>query len=218
MTSVRAVVFDFDGTILDTETPVYESWASAFRFAGVEPVPLHIWLQSIGKADNDALDLRSMMCDELRLAEVPVEVEEHRRSSRDEMLAGQPIRPGVQRWIEAAVAAKAPLAIASSSPTDWVRPHLERIGLAEFFAVFSCADPGTPGKPDPFVYARACADLGVAPSDAIAIEDSTHGVTAAITAGLRCIAAPGPITKTMNFSHATLRTDDLSQVDPTDWL
>ena len=99
-----------------------------------------------------------------------------------------------------------------------MRPHLERVGLAEFFGVFSCADPGTPGKPDPFVYSRACADLGVAPADAVAIEDSTHGVTAAITAGLRCIAAPGPITKTMDFSHATLHTEDLGHVDPNDWL
>ena len=79
-------------------------------------------------------------------------------------------------WINAAVDRGVPLAIASSSPSTWVRLHLERIGLDDHFPVVSCADPGIPGKPDPTVYLSACTELGVDPSAAVAIEDSTHGV------------------------------------------
>lgn len=212
------LVFDFDGTILDTETPVYESWAAAYRFAKVKPVPLEIWLENIGMADGQALDIRGILCDHLGVEVLPDEVEDHRRAVRDEMLHELPLRSGVSTWIHAAAEANVLLAVASSSPREWVRPHLARLGLDGYFPVVSCADPPTPGKPDPAVYLRACADLGVDPADAVAIEDSTHGVSAAVAAGMRCIAAPGPITRTMRFDHATVRTDDLAQLDPADWL
>lgn len=214
----QALVFDFDGTIVDTETPVYESWAAAYVIAGVEPIPLETWLQYIGQADGQGLDVRAILCEQLGVEHVPADVEKHRRATRDEMLGAQPIRPGVLSWIDAAVRDNVPLAIASSSPTDWVKPHLGRLGLAQHFPVVSCADPGIAGKPDPTVYLTACRELGVDPASAIAVEDSTHGVSAAVAAGMRCIAAPGPITQTMDFAHATVRVDSLSDLVPTDWL
>jgi len=213
-----AVVFDFDGTIVDTETPVYESWADTFRICGVEPVPLSIWLQDIGKADGSGLDVRAVLCEQLGVDAISAQVEELRRATCDKMLAEQTIREGVADWIHAAAQTGVPLAIASSSPSGWVRPHLARLGLDGHFPVVSCADPPIPGKPEPTVYLNACAELGVDPATAIAIEDSTHGVSAAIAAGMRCIAAPGPITKTMNFDHATLHVDSLGLASPTDWL
>lgn len=214
----QALVFDFDGTIIDTETPVYESWAAAYRFAGVEPIPLKTWLKYIGQADGQGLDVRAILCEQIGVDEIPAEVEQHRRTSRDELLAAQPIRAGVVTWVEAAATAGVPLAIASSSPSEWVKPHLDSLGLAAYFPVVSCADPGIPGKPDPTVYLTACKELGVEPASAVAIEDSTHGVTAARSAGLRCIAVPGPITVTMNFDHASIRVDSLADLNPSDWL
>lgn len=213
-----ALVFDFDGTILDTETPVYESWAAAYRAAGANPIPLATWLEHIGMADGHGLDVRGILCEHLGTDVIPQEIEDHRRSVRDSILHSTPLRSGVQHWIDAAAGSSTQLAVASSSPSTWVRPHLDRLGLDGYFPVVSCADPPTPGKPDPTVYLEACAELGVDPSDALAIEDSTHGVSAAMAAGMRCIAVPGPITRTMNFDHATIRTDDLADLDPLDWL
>jgi len=218
MTEVHALVFDFDGTIVDTETPVYESWAAAYRAAGMQPIPLATWLQDIGKADGFGLDVRGLLCAHLGVDEIPADIESHRRSARDEILMAQPVRAGITTWIDAAATAGIALAVASSSPSDWVKPHLKRIGLHDHFPVVSCADPGIPGKPDPTVYLTACSDLGIDPSGAVAIEDSTHGVSAAIAAGMRCIAVPGPITRTMDFDHATVRVDSLADLDPADWL
>lgn len=217
-TRIEAVVFDFDGTILDTETPVYESWAAAYRFAGVEPIPLTTWLEHIGKADGHGLDVRAVLCEQLGLGAVPDEVELHRKAKRDELVHAEPVRGGVLEWIDAARRAGCGLAVASSSSSDWVRHHLARLGLDHHFVTVSCADPGIPGKPDPTVYRSACEGLGVDPVAAVAIEDSTHGVSAAIAAGMRCIAAPGPITRTMDFTHADVRVDSLAELDPADWI
>ena len=213
-----ALVFDFDGTILDTETPVFESWAATFRHFGVEPVTLETWLTTIGMAEGQGLDMRALLREKLDTDELPDSVEQVRRSVSEDMFLALPVRPGVQHWIDAAIERSIPLAVASSSPTSWVVPHLERLGLAKNFRVVSCADPGVPGKPDPTVYRSACQALEVEPSAALAIEDSTHGVSAAIAAGMRCIAAPGPITTTMDFSHATVRVDSLAELDPAGWL
>lgn len=213
-----ALVFDFDGTILDTETPVYESWADTYLMAGAEPVTLERWLQDIGKADGSGLDIRAELCDQLGVDALSAQVEERRKSLCDEMIHAQPLREGVLRWIDAATALDIPMAIASSSSTTWVSSHLERLGLTHHFAAVSCADPGIAGKPDPAVYLSACQALNVSQDAAVAIEDSTHGVSAAIAAGMRCIAAPGPLTKTMRFDHATIHVDSLGDVDPGDWL
>lgn len=216
--NVRAVVFDFDGTIIDTETPVYEAWRVTFEHAGATPVPLETWLEYIGKADDNALDLEALLCEQLEIAEMPEELQQFRRAARDEILMAEPIRAGVEAWIQAAEERGVALAVASSSSSAWVQPHLDRIGLADHFVTVSCADQGVPGKPDPTVYLRACDGLGVDPTAALGIEDSHHGVSAALAAGMRCLAVPGPITRTSDFAHATLRADSLADFDPLDWL
>lgn len=214
----RALVFDFDGTIIDTETPVYESWRATFEWAGVEPIGLEAWQAQIGLADADSIDLRAVLCEQLGVDEVPPDLEDYRRRRRDELLHALPIRDGIIEWLERALDAGVELAVASSSGTGWVDGNLRRIGLRHHFEVLSCADPGVPGKPDPHVYREACRRIGVETVEAIAIEDSPNGVRAAVAAGMRCIAAPGPITAGADFSHATLAVASLAELDPADWL
>lgn len=215
---IAAVVFDFDGTIIDTETPVYESWRDTFLHAGVEPIDFNVWASQIGMADADALDTRAVLCERLGVDEVPEELEAMRRALIQEMLHAQPVRSGVVDFLDLAEAFGVRLAIGSSSPTSWVDSNLRRVGLRDRFELLSCADPGIPGKPDPTVYLEACRALGAAPSAALAIEDSRNGVTAAVAAGMACIAAPGPITTGADFSHATVAVESLSVLDPADWL
>jgi len=213
------LIFDFDGTVLDTETSVYDAWAAAYVMAGMQPIPRATWLRHIGKADDGTgLDVRGDLCAHLGVADVPAEIEAHRKAVRDEHLFDQQIRSGIVEWIQAATAVGLPLGVASSSPSEWVRPHLERLGLDGYFPVVSCADPPVPGKPDPTVYLTACAELDIDPTLAVAIEDSPNGVRAAIAAGMRCIATPGPMTTTLNFDHATLRADSLVDVAPGSWF
>jgi len=215
---VHAVVFDFDGTIIDTETPVLESWQQVFRSIDIEPIDHDEWVAQIGQSERTSLDPRQLLREQLGVDEVPQELEDLRRSLVRSMLEEQPVRAGVVDWIEAARSRGLSLAIASSSPTSWVDANLRERGLRDHFPILSCADPGTPGKPDPTVYRQACEQLGVGPQHALAIEDSPNGVRGARGAGLRCIAAPGPITARANFDHATIRVDSLGDLDPADWL
>ncbi len=215
---ISAVIFDFDGTILDTETPVYESWRLTFEHAGAEPVSLDTWLQHIGKSDDNALDLDAMLSRHLGVPALPAELNEFRRAKRDTILLAEPIRAGVEQWIAAAEARGLALAVASSSSSAWVQPHLDRIGLASHFEVVSCAGGGVPGKPDPAVYLRACSALDIDPARALAIEDSHHGVSAARSAGMTCLGIPGPITRSSDFSHASAHGESLADFDPADWL
>lgn len=215
---IAALVFDFDGTIIDTETPVYESWRDTFVHAGVEPIDFDVWSSQVGMADGDAMDVRGLLCERLGVDAVPNELEAMRRELIQEMLHAQPVRDGVVDFLDLAEAFGVRLAIGSSSPTSWVDSNLRRVGLRGRFETLSCADPGIPGKPNPTVYVEACRALGAAPGSALAIEDSHNGVTAAVAAGMACIAAPGPITTGADFSHATIAVESLALLDAADWL
>ncbi|MDP9334972.1 MAG: HAD-IA family hydrolase, partial [Actinomycetota bacterium] len=133
-----------------------------------------------------------------------------RRVRRDELLTRETTRPGVHQWLDDADALGLALAIASSSPLEWVEPHLERLGLRHRFVALGCYADGVAAKPAPDTYLAACAALGVEPGVALAIEDSPHGVAAAKAAGLLCIAVPHQITEGLDLSRADLRLSSLA--------
>ncbi len=208
--AVEAVVFDFDGLILDTEGPVFTAWQDEFAAHGCPPLTLEEWALEIGTSGG--LDLVELMRSR---ATRPVDedaMHERRRVRRDELLAQETARPGVHAWLDDADELGLGLAVASSSPLEWVQPHLERLGLAHRFAYLACFGDGIAGKPAPDSYLAACAALDVEPRAAIAIEDSPHGVSAARAAGLWCIAVPHEITAGLDLSHADLRLPSLAEV------
>src|SRR4029077_8978660 len=117
---------------------------------------------------------------------------------------------GVRAWLDEAIEAGLGIAIASSSPDDWVLGHLDRLGLRMHFDHVMCAGNGRPAKPAPDTYAAACAALGVRPHRALAVEDSAHGVTAAKGAGLACVVVPNALTASLDLSAADLRLESLA--------
>ena len=202
------MVFDFDGVILDTETPDFVSWTEVFTDHGVE-LTLETWSQGIGTYPS-AFDVYAHLTS---LSSRTVEVEAIRlvrRARNEALIAGETIRPGVEAWIEDARRLGIKLGIASSSPVSWVEGHLQRLGLLEAFECIRCADHVTETKPSPDLYIAACEGLGVLPGDAIAIEDSPNGIAAARAAGLFCIAVPNNITVALDLSAADFYLDSLA--------
>jgi beta-phosphoglucomutase-like phosphatase (HAD superfamily) len=118
----------------------------------------------------------------------------------------------VVSWLDEATTLGLPVAIASSSPPDWVLTHLERLGLTSRFAHVACATDGVPGKPEPHTYLAACAALSVPPAHALAVEDSPNGALAARRAGLRCVVVPHALTERLDLAHADLRLRSLSEM------
>jgi HAD superfamily hydrolase (TIGR01509 family) len=212
---LEAVVFDFDGLVLDTELPLFEAWRLTFVHHGVEPIGLEQWCVSLGRHDADPLRLDPLAILEDALGH-PVDrptVEAARRRRRNELIDAEDVLPGVERLLDEAEASGLPTAIASSSPPDWIETHLGARGLLDRFDAISCAGEGAPGKPDPATYLTACARLGVDPRCSLALEDSPNGVTAAKAAGLHCIAVPGAIGAHLDLSHADRVVGSLLDVD-----
>jgi len=205
---VQALVFDFDGLILDTELPIYATWCALFEDHGARPPTIDEWAAEIGTVGG--LDLHGMLVERATRSVDLDEVDVWRRSHRDLLLAEQQARPGVEDWLAEAEAAGLGIGIASSSEAEWVLPLLERIGLHTRFSYVVNAGGALRPKPAPDVYVEACARLGVEPAHALAIEDSPHGITAAKAAGLRCVAVPHELTEALDLSAADLRLTSLA--------
>jgi len=204
----RALIFDFDGTVLDTEMPVYRGWADLYAEHGVE-LDLAWWKSIIGT--NDEPDLFAKLEIELGRSIDP-SWRDWRRARRDELLHAEAIRPGVLDWLDAADELDIPVGIASSSPIDWVERHLDRLGLLERFACFACCNEVIPAKPDPTSYRLACEALDADPVRSIAVEDSPHGIAAATGAGLFTVAVPHGLTSDLDLSRADLVVASLADV------
>lgn len=197
--TIRALIFDFDGLLVDTESAVLLGWQEIFRELGAE-LPLETWHSVIGTQHTSTTMLAL-------LAELsPLEPEALRQKFRArvlELIALEGPRDGVSDYLGAAADDGLKLAVASSSGAEWVTAQLARAGLAGHFDAVLTGDLHAP-KPRPDLYLAALAALRVEPGDTVAFEDSPHGVTAAKAAGIRCVAVPGPVTAGLSFDHADL--------------
>ena len=208
---IRAVIFDFDGLIVDTETPILQAWTEVFHEFGCE-LPLDEWLAAVGGSYvHDPMD-RLEECVGRPLDRDAIDV--RRRARQLVLVESQPILPGVEARIAEASAMGLKLAVASSSSRGWVAGHLERLGLIHHFAAIRARTDPDVGvrKPDPTVYLAALRALGVSASESIAIEDSAPGVQAATTAGIFTVAVPNDITRRLGVPGADLTLDSLAGV------
>jgi len=206
---IRAIVFDFDGLILDTEEPIYRSWLEVYQAHG-EDLPFERWVQIVGSTTAGFHPQHHL---EERLGKpLPQEVLDRRVGRRTEMILANAVLPGVLQYLDAARDLGLKLGVASSSTGDWVRGHLARLGILDRFECLRCRDDVAHAKPEPDLYIAVLECLGVGASEAIAIEDSPHGITAAKRAGIRCVAIPNSITARLDLSHADVTLTSLADV------
>ncbi|HEY2507634.1 MAG TPA: HAD-IA family hydrolase [Streptosporangiaceae bacterium] len=198
---IEAVVFDFDGLLMDTEGTMLASWQYEWRQHGLE-------LDVAGFFADHGGDLSQHRYAELALAVGPgfdrQASHTRRLAYRDGLNARLGLQPGIAQWLDEAVALGLRLAIATSSPRHWPLALLSRTGFLDRFEVLACGDEVAGPKPDPGVYQLALTRLGVPPDVAVAVEDTAHGVAAAQTTGMRCVAIPGPLADRTRFSTAEL--------------
>ncbi len=202
-----ALVFDFDGVVLDTETPLYTSWEEMYSRHGVH-LGLELFASYIGGADyfDFHLDLEK----QTGLTFDRQSLMEERRAMYREHVSGNTVLPGVQDYLSEARACGFRIGLASNSDIGWVGSNLRELGLFDEFDVLKTRDDVVNVKPDPEIYLAALHDLKTEPRHAIAIEDSASGVAAAKSAGLFTVAVPNPITKYHNLDKADLVLDSLA--------
>lgn len=209
-TSLRAVVFDFDGLVLDTESAILRAWQEEYERHGVEFPSEHFIRANVGTIRGQA-DYADEYDELERLIGGRVDrdaIVERRVARHEELLADVPPNPGVIDWLDAADEAGLTRGVASSSSRDWVEPHLERLGLRRRFDhVSTRTDVGDRAKPDPAVYLHALEHLGVDAAEAVALEDSPAGVKAAKGAGIFTVAVPSHVTRILDFTSGPLVAD-----------
>jgi HAD superfamily hydrolase (TIGR01509 family) len=212
---IRALIFDFDGLILETEEPIYRSWKEVYEAHGVA-LPFELWVKTVGSS-NQAFHPQLHLEERLG-SPLTQDVLDRRVARRIELVLAEPLRPGVVALVEAARARGMKVGVASSSSGDWVKGHLERLGILDRFDCLVTRDDVEHVKPDPDLYLAGLDCLGVVAGDAVAIEDSPNGIMAAKRAGLRCVVVPNSVTAGLDLSGADLRLSSLAEVTLTQLL
>jgi HAD superfamily hydrolase (TIGR01509 family) len=210
---LKALIFDFDGLILDTETPDYQTWQSIYREHGFE-LPDDEWGRIVGGWGISTFDAAAhlSLLTQGRLDSVSLR-DRHRLETSARLLA-QPILPGVEETLREAKRLGLKLAIGSSSPHSWVDTHARRLGIFDYFDTVVCEDEVGIGrtKPYPDVYLTALKQLQVQKNEAVVFEDSPNGVRAARTAGIFVVAIPNPVTSLLTFEGANLTLRSLKDL------
>ncbi len=207
---IRAVIFDFDGLILDTEVPEFLAWQEVYEAYGCA-LPLATWATCIGTS-SDAFDPYAYLEGQCGRPVDREAIRSRRQGRYDELLRAQLVLPGVQDYIADAKRLSLQLGVASSSSRAWVTGHLTRFGLSVHFDCIKCRDDVQRVKPDPALYQAVLDTLGLRADQAIALEDSPNGVAAAKGAGLFCVAVPNPLTRQLSLSHADLQLASLADL------
>jgi HAD superfamily hydrolase (TIGR01509 family) len=203
---ISALIFDFDGLLVDTETPAFESWRGIYAAYGHE-LSLELWQGALGT--NHGFDTLAHLA---ALLGEPIDRDElmaRRRASKHALSAEQPLLPGAREILEQARDLHFPCALASSSDRAWIDEWLTLHNIAEYFACVRTADDVTLTKPAPDLFLRAAECLGVPPAECLVFEDSPNGILAAQAAGMRCVAVPGAITRQLALPTTDLVIESL---------
>jgi HAD superfamily hydrolase (TIGR01509 family) len=204
---IRALIFDFDGLILDTETPLIDAYGLVHTRHGV-PFDRPLFLRSVGHADY-AFDPWHGFSPHADRAALELE----RRALKDPLMLRQPLLPGILALFDAARALALPIGLASNSPHSWCDAHLTRLGLFDRFNFLACREDVPSPKPEPDLYKLVLNRFGLRGHEAIAFEDSATGSIAAKRAHLHTVVCPGPSTAHHDFSHADLQVASLGDVN-----
>jgi beta-phosphoglucomutase-like phosphatase (HAD superfamily) len=199
--SAEAVIFDFDGLLMDTESTGLASWQWEWRQHGLELDKSDFFADHGGDVTEQRY---ARLADAVGAGFSRSASQARRTAYREQLHLGLGLSAGIGDWLDEAGRLGLRLAVASSSPGEWVRGHLDRVAALPRFEAVAGGDEVERPKPDPGVYLLALRKLGLPAAAAVAVEDTPHGVAAAHAAGLRCIAIPNPHADPARFGAADL--------------
>ncbi len=197
---VRAVIFDMDGTLLDSERLSQKAWAAGAREFGLD-VPKEFFLKMIGHRTADC----ARILEECHGSEIPRDAisAASARHYAELVARGVPVMPGARECIEIFSGAGLKIGLATSTRRVNAEKKLRAARLRDFFAAETCGDEVAVGKPDPEIYATTAARLGVAAAECLAIEDSPTGWESAFRAGCAAVLVPDLVAPTkFSLEHA----------------
>ncbi|EKN69085.1 haloacid dehalogenase-like hydrolase family protein [Neobacillus bataviensis LMG 21833] len=205
---MKAIIFDFDGLIVDTESIWYECFREVLAAKGLD--------LTIEQFSNVVGTTGDVLYDYIRRSlPSPVSLEEIRRSAHVLFSAkmGDPVlRDGVENYLKEANDLGLKIGLASSSSRDWVEGYLRKLQIFDCFDAIKTRDDVVEVKPHPALYLKTLEALSVSPSEAVAFEDSRNGLLAAVAAGLPCIMVPNGVTAHLDFTEAIHQIPSMAEV------
>ena len=184
----RGVLFDMDGVIFDSETVSVQCWRKAADALGLEGID-SVYTRCVGTSiPSSKAILRDAYGERVDPAAFLALTSRFYDAWCKEN--GLPVKPGAPEILRALREERVPLAIASSTSRDYVTRELREAGLLPYFDAVICGDMVTKSKPDPEIFLKAAAALGVQPCNAVVIEDSYNGIRAAAAGGMHPIMVP----------------------------
>ena len=206
---LNGVIFDFDGLILDTESPDFQSWSEIYESYG-QVLTLETWSSAIGT--RGGFDPYSFLEEMLGKAVDRDAIRTKRRARESQLSEALPVLGGFEAILKEARDSGLSVGIASSSDESWVLGHLGRFGLAESFDSIQCTGGRLRPKPAPDLYIEALGELHLSAHEAVAFEDSPNGVAAAKAANIFCVAVPNALTSGLDLSAADMVVSSLTEV------
>ncbi|MGI6251499.1 MAG: HAD family hydrolase [Anaerolineaceae bacterium] len=213
----RALIFDMDGLIVDTETFEAEMWQELYAQAGGK-FDMEKYLDLVGLYPIDHLYAPQGLSDLLQGERSASEVDAEFRVKAFERSQSLPLMPGVSELLDEAEELGLILAVGSSSPREWVHMHLNRLGIFHRFATIVTFDDVENPKPAPDIYNLVLERIGVDGENALILEDSVNGIRAALAAGIRVLAVPNPTTKRQDLSGAEKIYPSLKDIHLSDYF
>jgi HAD superfamily hydrolase (TIGR01509 family) len=206
---LEALILDFDGLIVDTESPIFETWRETYRAHGLE-LDLADWQHALGTHGgfDPCLELSTRLARELDCEGLRDEVRE-RNQRRCE---AQPLLPGIAELVEEARRLGLRTAVASSSSRGWVESWLSHHDIGDRFDCVRARDDVLRVKPAPDLFLAAAVGLGVSPDRCLVFEDSPNGIRAAQAAGMRCVAIPNSVTRPLPLPDPDLVLESASAI------
>ena len=206
----RALLFDFDGVILDTEWPIYQTWLTFFEKHN-HPLPLETYIKCIGsdfetwspETHFEAISGLKPDWESFNLS--------RNEKIRREVAKLSPM-PGLIDLLTFASNLSLPCAVVSSSSHSWVDHWLEKHQLSHFFQQVVCRGDAPRIKPAPDLFQEACQRLNLPAEKCLVIEDSKNGLISAQEAGCPVAAIPNRITECIDFSKADFQFRNLAEL------
>lgn len=207
---IHALIFDFDGLVLETEGPIFQSWQELYQEFGCE-LSLEDWADILGTMEGSFDPYIDLARKSGRSLDGDPRIQ--RRQEREtSLILSQKALPGVEDILQNARRLGLKTGMASSSDRSWVVGHLARLDLLHYFDVIKTSDDVRLTKPDPELYQAVLKELGIRPEEAIVFEDSPNGILAARRAGIYCVVIPNAITSQLPIDHADLQLESLAEI------
>lgn len=211
---MKAIIFDFDGVIVDSEPLHFESFCEVLRPYGIDIDRAHYNRHYLGYNDWEVLEKLRDDRDDVNYTndEIAQIVSRKTAYMQNAFRVRPPVLPGVLELMRQALDDKIKLAVFSGALREEVHLTLKTLGIFDIFGSVLTADDVSRGKPDPMGYLLSAERLSVLPNECVVIEDSPVGLSAATAAGMKTCALTTTYERTMlaanmivpNLSHVTL--------------